>query len=385
MNILYEGSVKTVYQDSENSSVNYFAFSDDYSIFDWGKMPDSIANKGKALSILGGTFFNQLSKPEVWRSLATHKSLQRFDPQFLSHLFTGSTYQKLCDSGLHHHFLGWTDTDGSPLTENQLNGLSHAPLMKLLAVEVVRPRSFSLDQYTLYDYDLTTSSPFLIPLEVVFRFGMPQGSSLNKRLDSNPHYYAELGLSAPPAASTFFERPVIEFFTKLEPKDRFLSVQEAFLISGLTEEQFAILYDTAMLAALWLYAAFAATGIELWDGKFEFAWSTDGLMMVDSIGPDEVRLIYRDVHLSKEAIRQFYRGTPWEIACRKAKLESGSDWKKVCSEQPLPLEFSQKRVVNNLYGTILNHYLNSSIIPTQMFLDEVVVTLQEKQPIGANS
>jgi len=377
--VLYEGSVKTVYQDSENPSVNYFSFSDDYSIFDWGKMPDAIANKGKALSILGGTFFHQLAKPEGWRSLATDKSLARFDQRF----FSGSTYQTLCESGLHHHFLGWTDTDGSALTENQLNGLLHAPLMKVLAVEVVRPRTFLVDQQTLFDYDVNFSNPFLIPLEVVFRFGMPQGSSLNKRLDSDPHYYAELGLSEPPVASTFFERPVIEFFTKLEPKDRFLPVQEAFLMSGLTQEQFVVLYDTALLCALWLYAAFAAKGIELWDGKFEFAWTAEGLMMVDSIGPDEVRLIYRDVHLSKEAIRQFYRGTPWEIACQKAKQESGADWKKICPEQPLPLEFSQKRVVNNLYGTILNHYLNSSIIPTQMFLDEVVVTLQEKQLIGA--
>jgi phosphoribosylaminoimidazole-succinocarboxamide synthase len=294
---------------------------------------------------------------------------------------------------MRHHFLGWITPEGQPVSATELASLDTAPWMKVRSLEVLRPHPFTLDRYTLYSYshpDPVLERPFLIPLEVVFRFGMPQGSSLEKRLAQNPHYYAELGLSTPPVKETLFERPVLEFFTKLEPKDRFLTPQEAFLIAGLSEPDFRHLYDMALLASLWLYQVFAAKGITLWDGKFEFAWTPQGLMLVDSIGPDELRLMVDGVHLSKEVIRQFYTHTPWEMAVREAKQRAlsqpGSNWKAICQTQlgqtPLPLSARQKELVDNLYGALANHLLETPIVPTAMPLADVLTHLQQSVAVN---
>jgi phosphoribosylaminoimidazole-succinocarboxamide synthase len=394
MELTYKGSVKNVFRDRQNPNMNYFAYTDDYSVFDWGKMPDQIANKGKALSILGGTFFQQLCQAASWSGLPAEKSLQIFRRDFLDVMFSGETFGQLKQKGLNHHFLGWVDKNTNPLEPGQFPSLETAPLMKVNSLDVSRPKPFTVDQSTLYQYDTPSTAsgrPFLIPLEVIFRFGMPEGSSLEKRLARNPHYYAELGLSEAPRQNTWFERPVIEFFTKLEPTDRFLPLQEAFLISGLTEAQFKNLYETTVLLSLWLFNTFAKKGIELWDGKFEFAWSPEGLMLVDSIGPDELRLKYKGVHLSKEVIRQFYRGSAWELAVKeaqaRAKSQPGTDWKVLCIEQlgetPKPLSAEEKRLVDNLYATLVNYCLDSSVVPATMTFDEVVSALKQEQPVGA--
>ncbi len=37
-----------------------FIFSDRYSVFDWGEMPNHFTNKGKALCLIGAYFFEKL-------------------------------------------------------------------------------------------------------------------------------------------------------------------------------------------------------------------------------------------------------------------------------------------------------------------------------------
>ena len=60
------GSVKdlTIIKNTSRHSpgVGQFHFSDRYSVFDWGEMPDLISNKGKALCIMGAFFFEKLAE-----------------------------------------------------------------------------------------------------------------------------------------------------------------------------------------------------------------------------------------------------------------------------------------------------------------------------------
>ncbi len=394
MESIYTGSVKTVHRDARNPNVNYFEFSDDYSVFDWGKMPDKIEGKGKALALIGTHFFQELSQPINWQALSKADTLHRFDKDLLNRLFKSLTCRKLAESGLLHNFEGLVDRHARPITKEDVTLPETQPLMRVRSVEIPRPRTFVVDQQTIYQYETNNTSgrirPTLVPLEVIFRFGMPEGSSLKKRLSADPMYYTTLGLTTPPEENVIFERPVIEFFTKLEPEDRFLSPQEAFMISGLTEHQFKALYETTLLVALWLFDVFSYKRIQLWDGKFEFAISEDGLMLVDSIGPDELRLKAEGVHLSKEVIRQFYRGDAWEEAVKKAKAMAASrpgvDWKQICREElgqePRPLSAQEKHLVENLYAALTNRVMDQEAVPAEMAFDEVVSALQEQQPAG---
>ena len=45
--------------NQKEMGLGQFFFSDRYSIFDWGEMPDTIPNKGEALTIMGAHCFEQ--------------------------------------------------------------------------------------------------------------------------------------------------------------------------------------------------------------------------------------------------------------------------------------------------------------------------------------
>ena len=64
--LLYRGSVKNVRGEVSAESL-LFEFSDRYSVFDWGEMPDQLEEKGTALAIMGKSFFSYLENPDNWK------------------------------------------------------------------------------------------------------------------------------------------------------------------------------------------------------------------------------------------------------------------------------------------------------------------------------
>ena len=45
---------------TDKMGIGRFHYSDRYSVFDWGEMPDLITGKGKALCMIGAYFFEKL-------------------------------------------------------------------------------------------------------------------------------------------------------------------------------------------------------------------------------------------------------------------------------------------------------------------------------------
>jgi phosphoribosylaminoimidazole-succinocarboxamide synthase len=388
--LIYEGSVKKVYRLPIETDRMWFEYTDDYSVFDWGKMPDTIENKGRALTIMGAHFFERLADPQLWKDLPKSPAFSRFNQDWLQKRWNSEFYRNtLAKSGSPSHYKGIVKASGSDLTLDEAATTSGAAFLQVLPAEVERPEPFVLIAQTVYYYPRrpSTAPRRLVPLEVVFRFGMPSGSSLKTRLEKNPQYATVLGLDTIPKPGEWFDRPVIEFFTKLEPKDRLLTTQEALLISNLTPEQFEQLIEFAYDLSLGLFNIFAEKGIELWDGKFEFAMSNEGPLLVDSIGPDELRLIYNGVHLSKEMIRQVYRGSKWEESIKEAQdiaRQTGKhDWKAICTtklnSQPEPLPQDFKQIVNQLYGSLTNHLTGQNLFPNQPTLDEYVTAVNARK------
>jgi phosphoribosylaminoimidazole-succinocarboxamide synthase len=377
--LIYEGSVKRVFKNADGNLL--FQYTDDYSVFDWGKMPDTIANKGRSLAIMGAHFFDYLADAKRWLSLPNSLHLKKFDQAFLKERFGHRVFSTLLSKqGVRSHYKGLVDEQNKPITLKA--AASQLPFLSVVEASVTRPKPVVLANQNVYYYeplaDAEPVKPRLVPLEVIFRFGMPAGSSLKGRLEKDPTYAKILGLNGIPEENSWFDKPVIEFFTKLEDKDRLLTAQEALIISGLSPERFEELVEVARDLALGLFVLFAERGIELWDGKFEFAVDKNGLLLVDSIGPDELRLIYKGVHLSKEMIRQVYRGSSWEKAIKEAqtiaKQKGRTDWKEICrkdlKEEPKPLPGPAKAMIDQLYGVIVNQLVGEEIFANQPTLDE---------------
>lgn len=312
MTLIYEGSSKNVYDDSAHSAA-LFEFTDRYSVFDWGMMPDQLERKGEALAVMGKIFFDLLGK-----------------------------------KGIQHHCLGLVS--GSPRW------------MRVQPITVLRPEKSQEG----YDYTPYQAMPTdcLVPLEVIFRFGAPAGSSLLKR-------YPQM------KAGERFSRPFIEFTTKLEDEDRQLHEEEAMRVAGLTHRELQTLKEKTTQVALLLRDILALMNVELWDGKLEWAFSGRGrdFKLVDAIGLDELRVSFMGRPLSKEFLREHYRKTSWYQALEHSKdwvHLHGGDFKEIClnrfAEAPRPLPKEIKLAAEGLYLAFANDL--SRVVTGEIPFDE---------------
>lgn len=311
--------------------IGQFTFSDRYSVFDWGEMPDHIPYKGKALCFTSAYFFKQLEKAGI----KTH--------------YTNGGY---AEPGSDSYFLG-----GIPSNK-----------MTIKLVNMIRPdkKTSSIDDFLFYDYSKFQDSElmnFLIPLEFIYRNGLPEGSSVFKRLKDGSLTIHDLGLDHEPQPGEVFAQPYFDVSTKLEEGDRYLSWDEARKISGMTAREVKQLQERMLYMNNIISNSAEVAGMINWDGKFEFAFDSNGeLMVVDTLGTlDESRFTYDGQHVSKEINRQHYKRTQpeWVEQIDKAKKSGAYDWKSLVHEQPRPLPQSLVDITSNMYISAANALTNS--------------------------
>jgi phosphoribosylaminoimidazole-succinocarboxamide synthase len=296
-----------------------FVFTDDYSVFDWGKMPDTIPGKGASLCTMGAFNFELLEDDGV----STH-------------------YRGVAVDGA----VGPLDEAGAPPREmaielTQVPDLPHAD--------------------GAYDYDAyhaAAGDNFLVPLEIVFRNAVPPGSSLRDRRDPRA---AGLDRDAWPDESVDLPEPVIEFSTKFEEQDRYLDREAAAEIAGVAglDE----LEELARAVNRVLTRRAEEQGFTHEDGKIECLYHDGAIQVADVAGTfDENRFAYGGQEVSKEVVRQYYRREhpEWVEAVAAAKREADergvADWRALCARDPPPLPDRVVDAVADLYAAGANAY-----------------------------
>ncbi len=346
--VYHTGSVKNI-RGEEQSDTFVFEYSDRYSVFDWGEMPDLLFKKGEALASIAHNLYTFLEQPKHWGNwkFKTHnKQLQDLEKS--------QALKDIKKSGVLHNGLGIVDENVNKLE----TGTSR--YYKVKRVNILRPEFIDKK----FDYSKYQEKPIgcLVPLEAIFRFGLPKGSSLLKRLSKNPEYAKQIGINETPEGGfkegAVFDFPVVEFSTKLESEDRYLTNAQAMEVAGLNQNEFNELSNLVRLVSMRLKDLFQDMELELWDGKFEFSFmqGENGcrrFQFVDSIGPDEVRLMHGKGQISKEFLRSFYYDTDWyeevNSAKQKARDAGEAKWKKFCKKSPSLLEQNYKEVGENIY------------------------------------
>jgi len=372
--IIHVGSTKNLRHrkkaTAKTPGVLWFEFTDDYSVFDYGKMPDAIPNKGAAAAMMSAHLFEQVSRPATWKAFRKEGGPDAIrNPALRREIADSKVLKELARSGLSTHYRGILNEKGEAVSIRKLKKPSN--ILEVAAVRILPPEPVVIGGRRLYHYggirpDMTN---FLVPLECVFRFGVPRGSSLIERLAEQPDYARELGLKGPVKEGSVLSRPVIEFSSKLEPADRFLSYEFAMNVAGLSGERFAALIHTTLLVALWLRERFAKTGIKLWDGKFEFLRLGNGLALGDAITPDELRLTFRSLQISKEPLRQYHkRHQPGFIeAMKEAKriaLSVDRPLSRIVADlghPPKPLDPRMLDAVSQMYAGITERLLGREV------------------------
>jgi phosphoribosylaminoimidazole-succinocarboxamide synthase len=302
-----------------------FHFSDRYSVFDWGEMPDLIEGKGQALCLMGAYCF-----------------------------------EKLEEKGIKTHYRGILSKSGKVVRVRELT--QPADTMEIDLVNVYRPESYIKDGKLQYDYGMYKShlTNYLIPLEIIYRNGLPDGSSVFKRLEEGQMTIQNLGLSRYPKPGDRLSKPIFDVSTKLEEKDRYLTWKEARDIAGLSIEEVEEIRDLLFSVNKIITQLALKADLENEDGKIELAFDPQRrLMVVDVVGTlDECRFTYNGLHVSKEIARQYYKKTSWfkdvEEAKTRAETEGVKEWKSLCRSQPPKLESRLKSLIGEMYMAAAN-------------------------------
>jgi len=305
--------------------VGRFHFSDRYSVFDWGEMPDHIEGKGAALCLMGAYCFERLER-----------------------------------EGINTHFRGLVTRDGKLVSFEELE--QPTCIMEFNLVNVFKPKAYRENGKLKYDYSMFTPNlrNCLIPLEIIYRNGLPEGSSIFKRLERGLITVEELGLNHYPKHGERLSKPIFDVSTKLEEKDRYVTWGEAQKIAGLTDEEVEEVKAVLLEVDDMITRIASKAGLENEDGKIELAFDPERrLMVVDVVGTlDECRFTYDGWHVSKEIARQFYRKTGWcrdvEEAKKRAKIEGVQHWRKLCPSVPSKLDPTLKTIMSEMYMAAAN-------------------------------
>uniref|UniRef100_A0AAU2JZ64 phosphoribosylaminoimidazolesuccinocarboxamide synthase n=1 Tax=Streptomyces sp. NBC_00049 TaxID=2903617 RepID=A0AAU2JZ64_9ACTN len=207
------------------------------------------------------------------------------------------------------------------------------------------------------------ASSYLVPVQVLFRNELPLGSSIHRRLAAGSLTPADVGLREIPAVGEQLEQPVVEYSTTREDVNRFITPAEAQRLSGLGDEQFRAMREITGKANEVLTEHARSLGLSHCDGKFEFLAADDGqLVLADSPGtPDESRLMFDGVHCGKQILRDWYVAEGHEIPTGKLLAEGipRSSWPR-----PVPLPAAFLPVMSDLYRSLSETWTGQRGRPT---------------------
>ncbi|WIV66831.1 phosphoribosylaminoimidazolesuccinocarboxamide synthase [Natrialbaceae archaeon AArc-T1-2] len=296
-----------------------FVFTDAYSVFDWGKMPDTIPQKGESLCTMGAFNFELLEDADV----PTH-------------------YRGVVDDG---EVVALEEATSPPWE---------------MAIDLTRVPELPHEgrEYDYDSYHADAGENYLVPLEIVFRNRVPVGSSLRRRSEPADH---GLAFEEWPEEAVDLAEPIVEFSTKYEESDRYLDREEADSIAGtasiddlesVAREVNQIVTDQAESA-----------GLVHEDGKIECLYYDGEIQVADVVGTfDENRFSYEGTQLSKEVLRQYHKRTQpeWVEAVQAAKTEAKerdvADWKSRCAVEPEPLDEGVLKTARGMYCAGANAY-----------------------------
>ncbi len=308
--------------------IGRFDFSDRYSVFDWGEMPDHVPYKGASLCAMSAYFFERLDR-----------------------------------NGAATHYVGLEDA-ANPVN---LDSVSYPPTRMIIRLaRPVKPAFVSKEKG--YDYASYAEAQkkgegnFVVPVEVIYRNTLPRGSSVFRRLKNGSLTLDEMGLNSQPQEGDVLPRVFVDGSTKYEEFDRYPGWVELQRLAGLTDHEMDGIKWYVRYGNNFITESVGHAGLQNDDGKFEFVFDPDRqLMFADTMGAlDECRFTYglddQRIDVSKEIPRQWYRKRQpeWVAQIDEAKKSGRKNWKSLVDAQPEPLPPTLLGILSSVYASAAN-------------------------------
>src|SRR4030043_2388634 len=192
-------------------------------------------------------------------------------------------FERLEEKGVKTHYRGLLDSDGKIVTFKELKHPSTT--MEVSLVNVYKPEQKSDQGKLSYDYSIYTSKlrNCLIPLEIIYRNGVPEGSSVFKRLEQGKTTLKDLCLDHYPKPGERFTKPLFDVSTKLEQTDRYITWEEAKKIAGLTNIELIAVKTVLAKVNDTISEMACHARLENEDGKIEFSFEDQRKLMVGGV------------------------------------------------------------------------------------------------------
>ncbi|MBI4021106.1 MAG: phosphoribosylaminoimidazolesuccinocarboxamide synthase [Candidatus Aenigmarchaeota archaeon] len=333
-----------------------WTFGDRYSVFNLKRMPDLIPGAGAARAMMGA-----------------------------------ATMEMVEARGIPTTYRGMVDGNDDDCRVGSLREPSAEMMITLLHVHEP-PFADGRYDYASYEQGRGTLDNYVVPLELIFRNGLPAGSSILERLEqlksrsdtaAVTRLMADLGLEKFPAPGTMLPTPYCDITTKFEADDRPVTREEALRISGLTEQDFRRAEQVRDTANEVITARCKALGWTHYDGKAETVRVRGQVALGDVAGtPDENRIYVDGFDPTKEFLRQHHRRHQPRLleairdAKAAAKIAGAKDFRPFLQAQPEPLPPEIPPLVGEVYQAMANDYIGRRVFDVRP-LGEAIERLQE--------
>jgi phosphoribosylaminoimidazole-succinocarboxamide synthase len=215
----------------------------------------------------------------------------------------------------------------------------------------------------------------VVPIEFISRVKIGANSSVWKRVARGEISLADLGL--PPGIQPGDPLPqhALDYSTKYEPEDRYVSGEDARQITGFSPERWAKINRTTAEASRLMTELAHSRGAQREDGKVEYV-TLDHQAERDVLGDavttlHEDRLILDGADITKQAIRDAVKqcSPEWAAEIERAKTEARhhgvADFRTLMDPAiryvSPPAEFFKR--YNALARAFVNHWVEAVVYP----------------------
>lgn len=289
-------------------------------------------------------------------------------------LMAAFNFERLREAGIESHYLAMVK-DGEAIT-------AAAAIRRGIAPDTLRVRLVNrlLPAHTAagWDYSIFHVPPtrhFVVPIEFISRVRIGANSSVWKRVSRGEITLADLGLPPDIQPGAPLPQHVLDYSTKYEPEDRYLSSEESRRITGFSPERWTRLNQTTRETSRLITEYARSKGIEREDGKVEYVTLDHG-REVDVLGDavttlHEDRLILDGTDITKQAIRDAVKrfSPEWAAEIDRAKLEARrqgvADFRTLMDPAARyvspPAELFER--YNALARAFVNHWVGATVYP----------------------
>jgi phosphoribosylaminoimidazole-succinocarboxamide synthase len=289
-------------------------------------------------------------------------------------LMAAYNFERLREAGIESHYVAMVyEGEAIPAAE---------AIRRRVAPDTLRVRLVNrlLPSHTPGGWDYSVfhappSSHFVVPIEFISRVKIGANSSVWKRVARGEVSLTELGLPADIQPGDPLPRHALDFSTKYEPEDRYVSAEGAREITGFAPERWAKINRTTAEVSRLMTELAQSRGVQREDGKVEYV-TLDHPDSVDVLGDavttlHEDRLILDGTDITKQAIRNAVKrcSPEWAAEIDRAKTEARrqgiADFRTLMDPTVRyvspPVAFFER--YNALARAFVNHWVGAAVYP----------------------